>query len=91
MKIRKINFLISIFITIFTVVTELIKAKDMKESLRMLIMSQLSDAQFQIEAGNIEDANWLINAVKVMLREFSDKEVEFDDIAQKVTKVIGNR
>jgi hypothetical protein len=63
----------------------------MTESLKMLIMSQLSDAQFQIKAGNIEDAAWLINAAKVMLRELSDKEVEFEEISQKVVKVIGNR
>lgn len=63
----------------------------MKESLRILIMSQLSDAQHYISIGNIKDANWLINAAKVMLREFSDKEVEFDEINNKVVGILGKR
>ena len=54
-------------------------------------MCQLSDAQHQIQAGNIEDATWLINAAKVMLRELSDKEVEFDEINDKVVGILGRR
>lgn len=63
----------------------------MTESLKMLIMCQLSDAQHLMSVGNLKDANWLINAAKVMLRELADKEVEFEEISQKVVKVIGNR
>lgn len=63
----------------------------MTESLKMLIMCQLSDAQHLMSVGNFKDANWLINAAKVMLRELADKEVEFEEISQKVVKVIGNR
>lgn len=54
-------------------------------------MCQLSDAQHQIQAGNIEDATWLINAAKVMLRELTDKDVDFNEVNNKVVKALGKR
>lgn len=63
----------------------------MTESLKMLIMSQLSDAQFQIQAGNIEEANWMINAAKIMLQELEDKRVGFNEINDKVVGILGDR
>lgn len=61
------------------------------ESVRMLIMCQLSDAQHLMRAGNIEDANWLINAAKVMLEELDDKRVDFDEMNSKVKDILGER
>lgn len=61
------------------------------ESVRMLIMCQLSDAQHLMKAGNIEDANWLINAAKVMLEELDDKRVDFDEMNSKVKDILGER
>jgi len=58
----------------------------MKESLKMLIMSQLSDALHLI--GKNKEANHLINAAKVMLRDLDDKEVDFDEMEKKVTNVL---
>lgn len=63
----------------------------MKASLQISIMSQLSDAQYLMKAGNIEEANWLINAAKIMLRELDDKRVEFDEINDKVVGILGRR
>lgn len=63
----------------------------MKTSLQISIMSQLSDAQFLMRAGNIEEANWLINAAKIMLQELEDKRVEFDEINSKVVGILGER
>lgn len=63
----------------------------MKTSLQISIMSQLSDAQYLMEAGNIEEANWLINAAKIMLQELEDKSVEFDEINDKVVGILGER
>lgn len=59
----------------------------MKHSLRMMAMCQLSDAQHLIGADN-KRANYLINAAKVMLFEFEDKEVDFDEMEQKVINVL---
>lgn len=61
------------------------------ESVRMLIMCQLSDAQHLMRAGNIEDANWLINAAKVMLEELDDKRADFDEMNSKVKDILGER
>ena len=63
----------------------------MKTSLQISIMSQLSDAQHLMRAGNIEEANWLINAAKIMLQEWEDKRVEFDEINDKVVGILGRR
>lgn len=63
----------------------------MKTSLQISIMSQLSDAQHLMRAGNIEEANWLINAAKIMLQELDDKRVEFDEINDKVVGILGGR
>lgn len=63
----------------------------MKTSLQISIMSQLSDAQHLMRAGNIEEANWLINAAKIMLQELDDKRVEFDEINDKVVGILGKR
>lgn len=63
----------------------------MKTSLQISIMSQLSDAQYLMEAGNIKEANWLINAAKIMLQELEDKSVEFDEINDKVVGILGER
>ena len=63
----------------------------MKTSLQISIMSQLSDAQYLMRAGNIEEANWLINAAKIMLQELDDKRVEFDEINDKVVGILGRR
>lgn len=63
----------------------------MKTSLQISIMSQLSDAQHLMRAGNIEEANWLINAAKIMLQELDDKRVEFDEINDKVVGILGSR
>lgn len=59
----------------------------MKQSLIMMIMCQLSDAQHLI-AYDKERANYLINAAKVMLRELDDKEVDFNEMEQKVIKLL---
>ena len=59
----------------------------MPQSLIMMIMCQLSDAQHAM-AFNKERANYLINAAKVMLRELDDKEVDFDEMEQKVIKTL---
>ena len=63
----------------------------MKTNLRISIMSQLSDAQHLMRAGNTEEANWLINAAKIMLQELDDKRVEFDEINDKVVGILGRR
>lgn len=63
----------------------------MKISLKISIMSQLSDAQHLIKAGNIEEANWLINAAKIMLEELEDKRVGFNEINDKVVGILGDR
>jgi len=63
----------------------------MKTSLQISIMSQLSDAQYLMSAGNIEEANWLINAAKIMLQELDDKRVEFDEMNDKVVGILGRR
>lgn len=63
----------------------------MKISLQISIMSQLSDAQHLIKAGNIEEANWLINAAKIMLQELEDKRVGFNEINDKVVGILGDR
>ena len=57
----------------------------MKQSLRMLVMCQLSDAQQMMDFDR-ERANYLINAAKVLLREFEDKEVDFDEMEAKVVE-----
>ena len=53
----------------------------------MIVMCQLSDAQ-HLMAFDQERANYLINAVKVLLREFEDKEVDFDEMDAKVQKAL---
>ena len=62
----------------------------MPQSLKMMIMCQLSDAQHLMDFDK-ERANYLINAAKVMLRELDDKEVDFDEMEQKVIKVLGRK
>lgn len=59
----------------------------MTQSLRMLVMCQLSDAQ-HLMAYDQEQANYLINAAKVLLREFDDKDVYFDKMETKVKKAL---
>ena len=63
----------------------------MKISLQISIMDLLSDAQHLIKAGNIEEANWMINAAKIMLRELEDKRVGFNEINDKVVGILGDR
>ena len=63
----------------------------MKENLKTLIMCKLSDAQYMMRIGKIEDANWLIDAAKEMLYDFDDKEVDFEELSKRVIKVIGPR
>lgn len=63
----------------------------MKTSLQISIMSQLSDAQHLMKSGNIEEANWLINAAKIMLQELEDKRVDFDEMNNKVVGILGKR
>ncbi len=53
----------------------------------MLVMCQLSDAQHMMDFDR-EHANYLINAAKVLLREFEDKEVDFDEMETKVKETL---
>lgn len=63
----------------------------MKLSLKISIMSQLSDAQYLIKAGNIEEANWMLNAAKIMLEELEDKRIDFYELNDKVVGILGDR